>query len=162
MNHFERITRKQSFKVFTIILLLFSLLMTSLPRQIAIAANGFSDEEGIYGSIRNEVDERDYERAIVDKKVSFGDKPGEYFIDLTIKGKDATKIDTTDIVLVYDNSYSMRTNSRDQIAHLATRNFVNDLLNESGAFRIGLVTFASWVNDNLSYKGLTNNANTIT
>jgi len=104
LSSFEKVTKKQSFKLFSIILLLFSLLTTSVPPKMAVAdTDGFIDEDGSYGSKRNKDSEIEYERATINKQVSFGENPGEYFIDLTIKGKDATKIEKTDIVLVYDN-----------------------------------------------------------
>ena len=178
MSSFEKVTKKQSFKLFSIILLLFSLLTTSVPPKMAVAdTGGFIDEEGSYGSKRNKDSEIEYERATINKQVSFGENPGEYFIDLTIKGKDATKIEKTDIVLVYDNSNSMNNNNRVGIAKNATTNFVNSLLNaENEAFQLALVTYGSAVFDgrnrnwgsnqgrtgNYSQKTLTENPQEIT
>src|SRR5690625_1288681 len=97
--------------------MLFYMLSASIPPQIAFAEDsgnntpdGFIDEhddDTVRGSTRNEENGKSYERADVNKQVSFGDKPGEYFVDLEVTGKDNTKVETTDIVLVYDNSNSM-------------------------------------------------------
>lgn len=54
--------------------------------------NDVVETPGQYGNTQNEK-KREYERAIVDKKVSHSNKSGEYFIDLTIEGKDNTQIE---------------------------------------------------------------------
>lgn len=163
--------------IFVIILLLVSTLLYSFPQGIAFAETEYIEDTDDNGTIRNETSGREYDRAHIDKKVSrTGDNPGEYFIDLTIEGKSESDLETTDIVLVYDNSNSMSNNNRVEIAHTATTNFVNSLLNGSGNFQMGLITYGTVVMDgrvnapypregsteNLSYKGLTENAINIT
>lgn len=168
-----------AFKYFAIMLILFSSLVPAFPQGIVLADGsiGTTADEGTYGNIQNDGEGRDHERAKINKQVSFGDKPGEYFIDLSIEGKDNTQIDTTDIVLVYDNSGSMRTNNRVGIAKDATTDFVDNLLTaDNEGFQIALVTYGSavfdgrnrsWADspgltDNYSHKTLTKNPNDIT
>src|SRR5699024_5401252 len=114
------------------------------------------------------------------KQVSHGDKPGEYFIDLTVKGKGVHPIPTTDIVIVYDNSNSMEKpmengKTRAVNAKEATTTFLNGLADGSGT-RFALVTYGSsifdgvmnqtWANNpgvtaNHSYKQFTNDPGNI-
>ncbi|GGA75853.1 DUF7507 domain-containing protein [Ornithinibacillus halotolerans] len=177
MNWFKEVVSKRAFKLFSIFLIVFYMFTTSIPTQIVVANEQYDVETGEHGDIRNEKTGREYERAMIDKKVSWGNKPGEYFIDLTIEGKDATQIETTDIVLVYDNSNSMNNNQRVTIAKDATTNFVNGLLHgANNNFQVALVTYGSvvfdgrqrtWSNypgrtDDYSFKTLTKNPANIT
>ncbi|WP_273123975.1 DUF7507 domain-containing protein [Bacillus weihaiensis] len=176
MNWFKKNTSKKAFKLFSIVMLLFYTFSTVIPPKLVVADTQYDVDTNENGEIRNEKTGKDYERASIDKKVSWGNKPGEYFIDLKIEGKDATKIETTDIVLVYDNSSSMGTHDRVTTAKNATTNFVNGLLNTNNTFQIALVTFGSavfdgrertWANypgytDDYSFKTLTKNPGSIT
>src|SRR5699024_5015793 len=126
-------------------------------------------------------EEKDEDEAKFNKQVSFGDKPGEYFIDLTVEGKDRATLESMDIALIYDNSNSMKNNDRVTIARTATNNFVNGLLTAensqlSKGYKMALVMYGSAVFDgrnrswssnpgrtaDLSHKPLTKNAQDIT
>src|SRR5699024_5193314 len=126
-------------------------------------------------------EEKDEDEARFNKQVSFGDKPGEYFIDLTVEGKDRATLESMDIALIYDNSNSMKTNNRVSIAKTATDNFVNGHLTAensqlSKGYKMALITYGSAVFDgrnrswssnpgrtaDLSHKPLTKNAQDIT
>lgn len=175
--------RSRNFAIFAIFLLLFSLFSTSVPQVKMYAEEGGQGpvEEGEYGSILNGDGEIEEDRATINKEVSFGNKPGEYFVDLTIKGKERYTTETTDIVVVYDNSNSMEKNNRVGIAKNATDQLADQLLSHNG-FRMALVTYGSavmdgryrdwppngWLEDhqhgntdNLSHKTFTTNPNDI-
>ncbi|MBM7679641.1 DUF7507 domain-containing protein, partial [Gracilibacillus alcaliphilus] len=178
----KKSTASQVFNMFAITLLLFSTLLSAFPQNVVYAEGDDryedSENEDGNGSTRNEKEGREYDRANVDKRVTWsGENPGEYFIDLTIKGKTVASDETTDIVLVYDNSNSMATNNRVTTAREATIDFVNRLLTpDNENFQIALVTYGSavfdgryrsWMSqpgntDNLSHKTLTLNAANIT
>ncbi|HLS53862.1 MAG TPA: hypothetical protein VK031_07800, partial [Tissierellaceae bacterium] len=78
MNTFSKITKKHTFKLLSIFLLLFSMISSSFPQQITFAESDPGYQEG-HGSIRNDQGEIDYDEATINKVVSFGNIPGEYF-----------------------------------------------------------------------------------
>ncbi|MFV8314587.1 SpaA isopeptide-forming pilin-related protein [Aerococcus viridans] len=104
----------------------------------------------------------------------------EYQIDLKVQGDQRTQefYPSTDLVIVYDNSNSMRTNNRTTIAGGALANFSRAYLqNPQYNNRLALVTFGSVIFDggqhynpgsgtnistsNYSYKNFTSNPNNI-
>ncbi|HLR75951.1 MAG TPA: hypothetical protein VK077_11860, partial [Virgibacillus sp.] len=152
MSFVEKVGRTRAFNMFASLLLIFSLLTSAIPPKIAFADNTRSDYEEGHGSIKNDQGEIDYPEATINKEVSFGNKPGEYFIDLTVKGKSRAALESMDIAVAYDNSNSMKTNNRVGIAKTATDNFVNDLLSQensqlSKGYQMALVTYGSAVFD---------------
>src|SRR5690625_1906187 len=103
-----------------------------------------------HGEIENQNGSLEKDRAIINKEVSFGNRPGEYFIDLTVAGK----YTTTDLVILYDLSNSMEdyyvpgTNrKRTDVAGEATRAFIEDLLNGDGYYRVAYVPFGTAIMD---------------
>ncbi len=177
MNYFLKGKRSLYFKFFAVFILLFSSFLPSFTYGVAYAEANYEDSVNgdENGSTRNEREGREYDRANIDKRVTWsGENPGEYFIDLTVEGKTAPSEETTDIVLVYDNSNSMATNNRVGIAREATIDFVNGLLGEMDNFQMGLITYGTAVFDgrsnpayqgnmeDMSYKGLTSNPANIT
>ncbi|WP_367617806.1 DUF7507 domain-containing protein [Shouchella xiaoxiensis] len=172
----QRSTKSIYLKLFAVFLIVFSSILPHFSMSIASANELFEEtilEDGT-GAVRNEVSSREYDRARIDKRASSTGNPGEYFVDLTIEGKSAQYLETTDIVLVYDNSNSMLGN-RARVSQEATTNFVNNMLeseaNVSENFRMGLITYGTVVLDgrtnpvynnigtsNLSFKDLSPNA----
>src|SRR5690625_7927820 len=112
-------------KLFGLFLLLLLLASTFTSQQFLGADDsGGHDYEGGHGSIKNEDGEIDYDEATINKEVSFGNKPGEYFIDLTVKGKSRAILETMDIAVAYDNSNSIKTYNRVAISITAPANFI--------------------------------------
>lgn len=154
MNYFERTTGSLTFKLAVIVLLVFSLVITPTTTPFLSAENGSDGDyrEG-HGSIKNEQGEIDYDEATINKQVSFGNKPGEYFIDLTVKGKSKTSELTTDIVIPYDLSNSMAQpidggSTRAAVAKDALENFLNGLLDgQTNQYRVAFVPFGSSIMD---------------
>lgn len=74
MRSFERATQQKFFYVFSIALLIFSLLTTAIPAQISRAEDSGNQneeyEEG-HGSIKNDGGELDYDEATINKEISF-------------------------------------------------------------------------------------------
>lgn len=127
-----------------ILLLFLSTFSSALPQQIAHADEGRVSASGDYSEIDNKDSGIETERANVNKQVSFGDKPGEHIIDLTITGKKQQVDETTDIVVIYDNSNSMKKNNRVGKAKEATEQLTDQILSNDG-FRMALVTYGSAV-----------------
>jgi len=126
------------------------------------------------GGMINPENPQEFEDSIISKNATYTGTPGEYFIDLNIKGKDQEITEPTDIVIVYDNSNSMQTNNRVGVAYDATVDFINQMLtNENENIRMALVSFGTYVMDgqrnqmyggtmgNFSYKTLTNDPSSI-
>src|SRR5699024_10269918 len=149
LNYTEKLAKTKMFQIFASLLLIFSMLTSAIPPKVT-----FADETNIkdgHGEIANG-EEKDEDEAKFNKQVSFGDKPGEYFIDLTVEGKDRATLESMDIALIYDNSNSMKTNNRVSIAKTATDNFVNGLLTAensqlSKGYKMALITYGSAVFD---------------
>lgn len=171
------ITSTSSKILTTILALILVVNSINLPTVKADVDSNKIQLDGDYGSHQNDKDPVDERKAIIDKKVSFGEKPGEYFIDLSVEGKFNQAKETTDIVIVYDNSNSMSNNNRVTIAKQATDAFVNEILGmQNHNFRFALVTYGTSVLDgrnrtfgdntgltpNRSYKTFTNVADLIT
>ena len=108
-----------------------------------------TDYDEIDGLIRNAKNQPiDYKEAIVSKKASRGDKDGEFYIDLRVEGKTSEEEHTKDIVVVLDNSNSMRENNRVTIAKNTLTTFVKNVLRDgNGKVRVALVTYGSDVFD---------------
>ncbi|MBY7141562.1 MucBP domain-containing protein [Virgibacillus sp. NKC19-3] len=171
-------------KILLILMLISSLLINGLIAE-RVSAEEIIQEDGTGSYINPDDNPIEYEDSIISKEATYSGDPGEYFIDLTIEGKEKEQTETTDIVLAYDNSNSMSENNRDSIAHEATSSFVTDLLdsssNDNGNTQMALVTFGSDVFDgrvnrpydevpeilfpiyteDLSYKELTTNSEDI-
>lgn len=161
MNNVLKISSKKTVVFLVICLLFISFPISFLQTNMIIAEEQHIETKEGYGSILNSDGARDYERAMINKSVSFGNKPGEYFIDLHVKGKEKTEQTTTDIVLVYDNSNSMESRNRVGIAKAATTNFVQQILHADNAlFQFSLVTYGSAVFDGRERNWPTRNATT--
>nr|WP_283092960.1 VWA domain-containing protein [Planococcus sp. MSAK28401] len=138
------------------------------------------ENEDQSGAVRNAAEDLEFDDSIISKKATYTGNTGEYFIDLTVEGKSRQELETTDIVIVYDNSSSMNTNDRDQISAAETADFVRGLLNEevnaANNIRMALVTYGTMVFDgrnnevysgtsappeNYSFKTFTSNPNDI-
>jgi len=167
LNIFSIITKKQMVKLFGLFLLLLLLASTFTSQQFLGAddSGGHNYEEG-HGSIKNEDGEIDYDEATINKEVSFGNKPGEYFIDLTVKGKSEGGTLTTDIVIPYDLSNSMENNrvpgtnlTRTEVAAAATKDFISGLLGSGNNYRIAFVPYGSSIMDGQTRTQLQRNAN---
>src|SRR5699024_9504205 len=132
LKYTEKLAKTKMYQIFASLLLIFSMLTSAIPPKVT-----FEDETNIkdgHGEIANG-EEKDEDEAKFNKQVSFGDKPGEYFIDLTVEGKDLNAGMTTDIVIPYDLSNSMENNkvpgtnlTRTEVAAAATKDFINGLL----------------------------------
>src|SRR5690625_841803 len=181
MHSYLKSQRSYYPKVLVILLLIGSLFINGLITERVSAEEIIQDDlTGYY--VNPDDNPIEYEDSIISKEATYTGNPGEYFIDLTITGKEKEQTETTDIVLVYDNSNSMDINERDRIAYEATSSFVTDLLdsdnNSDGNTQMALVTFGSDVFDgrpnrpylevpleyyteNLSYKEFTTNSEDI-
>ncbi|SDM81804.1 DUF7507 domain-containing protein, partial [Sediminibacillus halophilus] len=174
------VKRKRSVHVhrFMILLLLLSLFTSGFTGIVAAEELEEVVHDDQSGAVQNRIDPIEYEDSILSKKATYTGNPGEYFIDLYVEGKSSGTTETTDFVLVYDNSNSMDENDRDTISQEATSDFVSALLspenNENGNIRMALVTFGTDVfdgrenrayqgtqTDNLSQKQLTTNTEEI-
>ncbi|OZS77316.1 hypothetical protein CF394_11975, partial [Tetzosporium hominis] len=168
------------FKLFLVFVLISSLLLPSLNVAYAMPEVLEEENEDQSGAVRNVAGNFEFDDSIISKKATYTGNTGEYFIDLTVKGKSRQELKSTDIVIVYDNSSSMNTNNRDQIAAKETAAFVNGLLNEQvnakKNIRMALVTYGTMVFDgrsnqvytgtgtapeNFSFKTLTTDPNEI-
>ncbi|MDX9916523.1 MAG: Cna B-type domain-containing protein, partial [Gudongella sp.] len=152
----------------------FSLVLSATP--FLLKTHAAEPNSDVYGSISNQSAITIPGTAVINKQVSYGSKPGEFYIELEVTGADSPVVEPTDVVIVYDNSNSMKTNNRVGIARTNTTSFVNDLLSNNGAFQVALVTYGSSVFDgrsrtwgsyqgstkNWSHKTLTQNASSIT
>lgn len=90
MNYFLKGKRSLYFKFFAVFILLFSSFLPSFTYGVAYAEANYEDSVNgdENGSTRNEREGREYDRANIDKRVTWsGENPGEYFIDLTVEGK---------------------------------------------------------------------------
>ncbi|WP_197272200.1 Cna B-type domain-containing protein, partial [Salinicoccus sp. YB14-2] len=155
-------------------------LLVSIVASLALLSN-FNDEvladvvhEDGTGGMINPEGPQEYEESIISKNATYTGTPGEYFIDLKVEGKDGEIIEPTDIVIVYDNSNSMATNNRVNIARNAVTDFINQMLTEDNEnIRMALVTYGTFVMDgrantlyggrmgDFSYKSLTTNPNNL-
>ena len=164
----------KSFGLFVLILLV------SIVASLGLLSN-FNDEvladvvhEDGTGGMINPEGPQEYEESIISKNATYTGTPGEYFIDLKVEGKDREIIEPTDIVIVYDNSNSMATNNRVNIARNAVTDFINQMLTEDNEnIRMALVTYGTFVMDgrantlyggrmgDFSYKSLTTNPNNL-
>ncbi|MFA1822914.1 MucBP domain-containing protein, partial [Virgibacillus oceani] len=181
MNSYLKSKSSYYAKILLILMLISSLLINGLIAEEASAEEIIQDD-GTGSYINPDDNPIEYEDSIVSKEATYSGNPGEYFIDLTIEGKEKEQTETTDIVLVYDNSNSMNDNDRDSIAFDATSSFVTDLLdsssNSNGNTQMALVTFGSdvfdgrinrpyaevplmYATEDLSYKELTTNSEAI-
>ena len=123
-----------------------------------------TDYEEINGIIRNYRNQPiEYDEASVSKTASKGEKDGEFYIDLKIQGKELKKAKKKDIVIVLDNSNSMRyngalgsdgvptlINAHDRLvaANNAIKNFLDIVKSKGGNdVRFALVTYASDILD---------------
>lgn len=162
-------------KILLIFMLISSMTINGLITD-KVSAEEIIQDDGKGAYINPDNNPVEYEDSIVSKEATYTGNPGEYFIDLTIEGKEVDPDETTDIVLVYDNSNSMAVNNRASIAQQAISSFVTDTMS-NGNVQMGLVTFGADVFDgrenrpyigvtylgipqggptpNLSYKGLT-------
>src|SRR5699024_5514819 len=151
------------FQIFASLLLIFSMLTSAIPPKVT-----FADETNIkdgHGEIANG-EEKDEDEAKFNKQVSCGDKPGEYFIDLTVEGKDLNAGMTTDIVIPYDLSNSMENNkvpgtnlTRTEVAAAATKDFINGLLGSGNNYRIAFVPYGTSIMDGNTTSYLQNPVN---
>lgn len=123
----------------------------------------YMEIDGIIRNYRNQPIE--YDEAFVSKTASKGEKDGEFYIDLKIQGKEYPVPKKKDIVIVLDNSNSMRLNGRDNNGNLsskplygahdrvtaannAIKTFLNNLKAKGGDnVRFALVTYGSDVFD---------------
>ena len=121
----------------------------------------YTEIDGIIRNYRNQPIE--YDEAFVSKKASKGEKDGEFYIDLKIQGKELKKAKKKDIVIVLDNSNSMRyngtlgsdgvptlINAHDRLvaANNAIKNFLDIVKSKGGNdVRFALVTYASDILD---------------
>lgn len=167
MHRIEKQVHSKSFAIMAIILLLFSIFSSSYPvgTLSADATNSNGIQEG-YGQIKNGEGEIDYEEAKINKEVSFGNNPGEFFIDLTVKGKDYNAGMKTDIVIPYDLSNSMENNkvpgtnkTRTEVAAEATKDFINGLLGSGNNYRIAFVPYGTSIMDGKTRSQLQRTAN---
>ncbi|WP_156324089.1 Cna B-type domain-containing protein, partial [Bacillus sp. JCM 19034] len=137
-------------KIGLVFTLVFSLFFSSLAPSAVFAAEEITHADGT-GAVLNEEEFIDYTEATLSKNATYTGHPGEYFIDLTVTGKDIPVEGTTDIVIVYDNSNSMATNNRVGIAHDATVDFISEALdpqnNANGSLQMALVTYGTVVLD---------------
>ncbi|MFD1850654.1 MucBP domain-containing protein [Oceanobacillus bengalensis] len=178
MNHYLNSKSSNLVKFFMIFLLIMSLITSGFTAN-TVGAEEYEEiiHEDESGAVQNKIDKVEYEDSILSKKAAYTGKPGEYFIDLYIEGRSFETTETTDIVIVYDNSNSMDENDRDIISKEATSEFVSELLspenNEEGKIQMALITYGTDVfdgrrnrvynlnTDDLSHKELTTNANDI-
>lgn len=76
---------------------------------------------------------------------------GEYEINLKTEGNLVNPDERVDVMIVYDNSNSMRENNRFKVAKEATTKFIKDVLsyqnNSKGYIKMGLITYASDIFD---------------
>src|SRR5699024_3127000 len=123
------------------------------------------------GSVMNYGESQEYEDSIISKNATYTGTPGEYFIDLRVEGKEREVAESTDIVIVYDNSNSMSTNNRVTIARNATTQFIDEMIENNEQVQIATVIYGTHVMDgrrniarnagnteNLSQKTLTRDA----
>ena len=130
----------------------------------------YTEINGIIRNYRNQPIE--YDEAFVSKTASKGEKDGEFYIDLKIQGKELKKAKKKDIVIVLDNSNSMRWNgtTKDQwgnplsgasngatdrvtAANNAIIKFMNNLKAKLGTnVRFALVTYGSDIFDGRKIK----------
>ena len=114
--------------------------------QEGLFPTDFTEIDGLIRNYKNQP--IDYKEAIVSKKASRGDKDGEFYIDLRVEGKTSEEERTKDIVVVLDNSNSMKENNRVTIAKNTLTKFVKNVLRDgNGKVRIALVTYGSDVFD---------------
>ena len=159
-------------------LLLFVFLCQFIIPTIVRADIGYTDNTSgrfptdykeINGIIRNYRNQPiEYDEAFVSKTASKGEKDGEFYIDLKIEGKNLENSKTKDIVIILDNSNSMRENDRVTIAKNALTNFAKNVVESSKGkdgqykIRLALVTYASTVFNELSVTNFTSNYTQIT
>ncbi|WP_455068074.1 SpaA isopeptide-forming pilin-related protein [Parvimonas micra] len=114
--------------------------------QEGVFPTDFTEIDGLIRNYKNQP--IDYKEAIVSKKASRGDKDGEFYIDLRVEGKTSEEERTKDIVVVLDNSNSMKLNNRVTIAKDTLTTFVKNVLRDgNGKVRVALVTYGSDVFD---------------
>ena len=128
----------------------------------------YTEINGIIRNYRNQPIE--YDEAFVSKTASKGEKDGEFYIDLKIQGKEKSEPKMKDIVIVLDNSNSMKLNgtkwspednkfvlsdkasdgAHDRVtaANNAIKTFLNNVKEKAGEnVRFALVTYGSDVFD---------------
>ena len=130
----------------------------------------YNEIDGIIRNYRNQPIE--YDEAFVSKTAIKGEKDGEFYIDLKIQGKELKKAKKKDIVIVLDNSNSMRYNGskkdasgnplsgaqngatdRVTAANKAIIKFMNNLKAKLGTnVRFALVTYGSDIFDGRTIK----------
>ena len=158
--------------------LLFAILCQFFIPTFVKADIGYTqNQEGIFPTVFSEIDGLirnyknqpiDYKEAIISKKASRGEKDGEFYIDLKIQGKNLENSKTKDIVIILDNSNSMKENDRVTIAKNALTNFAKNVVESSKGkdgqykIRLALVTYASTVFNELSVTNFTSNYTQIT
>ena len=158
--------------------LLFTILCQFFIPTFVKADIGYTqNQEGIFPTVFSEIDGLirnyknqpiDYKEAIISKKASRGEKDGEFYIDLKIQGKNLENSKTKDIVIILDNSNSMKENDRVTIAKNALTNFAKNVVESSKGkdgqykIRLALVTYASTVFNELSVTNFTSNYTQIT
>ena len=103
-----------------------------------------------YNPIRHEVD-----AGWISKSAGNTTTDGQFEINLKVEGKTITETETTDIVLVLDNSNSMNTNARDTQAKAAAETFINGLLTGGANIKMALVTYGSIIFNSYSSTTLT-------
>ena len=134
--------------------------------QEGLFPTDFTEIDGLIRNYKNQP--IDYKEAIVSKKASRGEKDGEFYIDLKIQGKNLENSKTKDIVIILDNSNSMKENDRVTIAKNALTNFAKNVVESSKGkdgqykIRLALVTYASTVFNELSVTNFTSNYTQIT
>ncbi len=162
-----------------------ALVLASDLNQAAAVLASMTDSEGTYpdpytqvgNNIRNPKNLSDpgnpvrfeYPEGWLTKYASDSTNPGEFNINLKIEGKAKTTIETTDIVIVLDNSNSMAQNNRLAGANTAATSFIKGLLDPDGnnlydplsPIKIALVTFGSNLVPANSYYTLTYNGNNL-
>src|SRR5699024_441798 len=162
LNYTEKLAKTKMFQIFASLLLIFSMLTSAIPPKVT-----FADETNIkdgHGEIANG-EEKDEDEAKINKQVSFSEKPGEYFIDLTVEGKDLNAEMTTDIVIPYDLSNSMQTaieggSTRAAVAKDALADFLNGLLDDqSNQYRVAFVPYGTSIMDGNTISYLQRSAN---
>lgn len=154
------------------------LLLALAPalEQAAAALASITDSEGTYpnpytqvgDNIRNPNPVRiEYPEGY--DEIRSGSNPGEFNINLKIEGKAKTTTETTDIVIVLDNSNSMAQNNRLASANAAATSFIKGLLDPDGnnvydpssPIKIALVTFGEGLVPANSYYTLTYDGNNL-
>ena len=146
--------------------------------QAAAALVSITDSEGTYPNPYTQVGDNirnpnlvriEYPEGWLTKYAAASSNPGEFNINLKIEGKAKTTTETTDIVIVLDNSNSMAQNNRLASANAAATSFIKGLLDPDGnnvydpssPIKIALVTFGEGLVPANSYYTLTYDGNNL-